>query len=101
VKPPPAEAGGLLSPGGLVTMAMMFVIGRLSGVIQPRYLIAVGAAIAAFSMYDLTNVYGDLGVRFLAHSRMYLGIGRPLIFVPIMIASYEGIPPRRPPKLPR
>ena len=99
MKPPPAEAGGLLSPGGLVTMAMMFVIGRLSGVIQPRYLIAVGAAIAAFSMYDLTNVYGDLG--FLAHSRMYLGIGRPLIFVPIMTASYEGIPPRRPPKLPR
>ena len=89
MKPPPAEAGGFLSPGGLVTMAMMFVIGRLSGVIQPRYLIAVGAAIAAFSMYDLTNVYGDLGVWFLA------------IFVPIMTASYEGIPPRRPPKLPR
>ena len=89
MKPPPAEAGGLLSPGGLVTMAMMFVIGRLSGVIQPRYLIAVGAAIAAFSMYDLTNVYGDLGVWFLA------------MFVPIMTASYEGIPPRRPPKLPR
>jgi MFS transporter, DHA2 family, multidrug resistance protein len=82
-------------------MAMMFVIGRLFGVIQPRYLIAVGAAIAAFSMYDLTNVYGDLGVWFLAHSRMYLGIGRPLTFVPIMTASYEGIPPRRPPKLPR
>jgi len=40
-------------------------------------------------MYDLTNVYGDLGVWFLA------------IFVPIMTASYEGIPPRRPPKLPR
>ena len=50
MKPPPAEAGGFLSPGGLVTMAMMFVIGRLFGVIQPRYLIAVGAAIAAFSM---------------------------------------------------
>jgi DHA2 family multidrug resistance protein len=27
-----------------------------------------------------------------AHSRMYLGIGLPLIFVPIMTASYEGIP---------
>jgi len=85
-------AGLVLSPGGLVTMAMMFVIGRLSGLIQPKYLIAVGAAITAFSMYDLTNVYGDLGFWFLAHSRMYLGIGLPLIFVPIMTASYEGIP---------
>ena len=33
-----------LSPGGLVTMAMMFVVGRLSGHVQPKYLIAVGAS---------------------------------------------------------
>jgi len=81
-------------------MAMMFVIDRLSGVIQPRYLIAVGAAIAAFSMDDLTNVYGDLGVWFLAHSRMYLGWTAA-----DLRADYDrflrGHPPRRPPKLPR
>jgi MFS transporter, DHA2 family, multidrug resistance protein len=46
-------------------------------------------------MYDLTNVYGDLGFWFLARSRMLLGVGLPLIFIPITTASYDGIPPDR------
>jgi DHA2 family multidrug resistance protein len=86
-------AGLVLSPGGLVTMAMMFVTGRLSGVIQPKYLIASGAALVALSMYDLTNVYGGLGFWFFASSRMLLGLALPLIFLPILTASYDGIPP--------
>ena len=85
-------AGLVLSPGGLVTMAMMFVVGRLSGRVQPKYLIAVGAVIIALSMYDLTNVYGDLGFWFFARSRMLLGVGLPLVFLPIIAASYDGVP---------
>jgi MFS transporter, DHA2 family, multidrug resistance protein len=74
-------------------MVMMFLVGRLSGVVQPKYLIAIGATIAALSMYDMTNVYGDLGFWFFATSRMLLGVGLPLIFIPIIAASYEGLPP--------
>ena len=85
-------AGLVLSPGGLVTMAMMFIVGRLSGRVQPKYLIAAGAVIIALSMYDLTNVYGDLGFWFFARSRMLLGVGLPLVFLPIIAASYDGIP---------
>jgi DHA2 family multidrug resistance protein len=88
-------AGLVLSPGGLVTMVMMFVVGRLSGLVQPKYLIASGAAIVALSMYDLTNVYGDLDFWFFATSRMLLGVGLPLIFIPIMSAAYDGIPSDR------
>jgi MFS transporter, DHA2 family, multidrug resistance protein len=88
-------AGLVLSPGGLVTMAMMFVVGRLSGVVQPKYLIASGAAIIALSMYDLTNVYGDLDFWFFATSRMALGVGLPLVFLPILAAAYDGLPPNK------
>ena len=35
-------AGLVLSPGGVVTMVMMFVVGRLSAKVQPKYLIAIG-----------------------------------------------------------
>ena len=38
-------AGLVLSPGGVVTMVMMFVVGRLSGKVQPKYLIIAGAAV--------------------------------------------------------
>ena len=43
-------------------------------------------------MYDLTRVYGDLRFWFFARSRMVLGIGLPLVFIPMTTASYEGIP---------
>jgi len=86
-------AGLVLSPGGLVTAAMMFVVGRLSGKVQPKYLIAIGAVLIALSMYDMTNVYGDLDFWFMARSRMLLGVGLPLIFVPIIAASYDRLPP--------
>ena len=88
-------AGLVLSPGGVVTMAMMFVVGRLATKVQPKYLIIAGAVLIALSMYGMTNVYGDLGFWFMARSRMLLGVGLPLIFVPIMAASYDGIPPSR------
>jgi DHA2 family multidrug resistance protein len=84
-------AGLVLSPGGVVTMVMMFVVGRLAAKVQPKYLIIAGAALIAVSMYDMTNVYADLGFWFMARSRMLLGVGLPLIFVPIMAASYDGI----------
>jgi MFS transporter, DHA2 family, multidrug resistance protein len=86
-------AGLVLSPGGLVTMVMMFVVGRLSSKVQPRYLIVAGAVAVALSMYAMTNVYGDLDFWFFAQSRMLLGVGLPLIFLAITTASYDGIPP--------
>ena len=71
----------------------MFVTGWLSGRVQPKYLIAGGAALVALSMYDLTNVYGDIGFWFFASSRMLLGLALPLLFLPILTASSDGIPP--------
>src|ERR1700686_1904329 len=88
-------AGLVLSPGGLVTMVMMFIVGQVSGRIQPKYLIMTGAIFAAISMYQLTNVYADLDFWTLAKTRMALGVGLPLIFIPIIAASYDGIPPNR------
>jgi DHA2 family multidrug resistance protein len=88
-------AGLLLTPGGLVTMVMLFVVCNLSSRFQPKYLIMTGAIFAAISMYQLTNVYGDLDFWFFARTRMALGVGLPLIFIPIITASYDGIPANR------
>jgi DHA2 family multidrug resistance protein len=86
-------AGLVLSPGGVVTMVMMFVVGQLSSRVQPKYLIAAGALIVALSMYGLTRLTPDLNFWFFAQSRMLIGVGLPLIFLPIMAASYDGLPP--------
>ena len=87
-------AGLAISPGGAVTMAMMVVVGRL-GFVQPRFLIAIGASIAAFAMYDLLRMTADADYWYFAWSRIYLGVGLPLIFIPITTASYDGIAPNK------
>ncbi len=87
-------AGLAISPGGAVTMGMMVVVGRL-GFVQPRYLISIGAAIAACAMIDLLRITADADFWFFAWSRIYLGIGLPLIFIPITTASYDGMPPSK------
>jgi len=84
-------AGLVLSPGGVVTMTMMFVTGRLLSRVQPKFLIVAGASIIAASMYSLTAVYRDVGFWFLAESRMLMGVGLPLIFLSITAASYDGL----------
>ncbi len=86
-------AGLVLTPGGIVTVFMMPLVGRLTGTVQPRYLIAIGAAISAYAMYIMTKVNGDLGFWFFAMSRIYVGIGLPLVFLPIIAASYDGVAP--------
>ena len=85
-------SGLALMPGGIVTMIMFVVAGRL-GFIQPKYLMALGALIIAGSMFVLTNVYADLSFSFFAWSRVYLGIGLPLVFLSVTTASYAGITP--------
>jgi len=44
-------------------------------------------------MYNMTRITGDTDFWFFAVSRIYLGIGLPLIFLPVISASYEGVPP--------
>jgi MFS transporter, DHA2 family, multidrug resistance protein len=88
-------AGLVLSPGGLVTMVMMPITGRLIGSVQPKYLIAAGATIAALSMWHLTGITGDITYGYAAVSRICLAIGLPLLFLPITTASYDGIPPEK------
>jgi MFS transporter, DHA2 family, multidrug resistance protein len=85
-------AGLVLSPGGIVLAFMMPVVGILSTKVQPRTLIAIGAAITAFAMYDMTRITGDTDFWFFAVSRIYLSIGLPLVFLPVISASYDGVP---------
>jgi DHA2 family multidrug resistance protein len=88
-------AGLVLSPGGLVTLAMMPITGKLIGLVQAKYLIAAGAAIAGLSMWHLTGLTDNITYDYAAMSRIYLALGLPLLFLPITTASYEGVPPEK------
>ncbi|MCL2714068.1 MAG: DHA2 family efflux MFS transporter permease subunit, partial [Alphaproteobacteria bacterium] len=84
-------AGLVLTPGGLVTALIIPGIGKMTAKVQPRYMMAAGAAITAFAMYDVTRLNSDSSFWFFSLSRIYLGFGLPLIFISITSASYDGI----------
>ncbi|MCK1387067.1 DHA2 family efflux MFS transporter permease subunit [Bradyrhizobium sp. 21] len=86
-------AGLALSPGGVATLVLMPVVGRLVGSVQPKYLIMFGAAIVAFSMWHLTGLTGDITYGYAALSRIFLALGLPFLFLPVTTASYDGVPP--------
>ncbi|RXT41128.1 DHA2 family efflux MFS transporter permease subunit [Bradyrhizobium betae] len=86
-------AGLALSPGGIATLVLMPVVGRLVSTVQPKYLIMFGAAIVAFSMWHLTGLTGDITYGYAATSRIFLALGLPFLFLPVTTASYDGVPP--------
>ncbi|MBR0774635.1 DHA2 family efflux MFS transporter permease subunit [Bradyrhizobium diazoefficiens] len=86
-------AGLALSPGGVATLLVMPVVGRLVGAAQPKYLIMLGAAIVALSMWHLTGINGDISYGYAALSRIFLALGLPFLFLPVTTASYDGVPP--------
>ncbi len=86
-------AGLALSPGGVITMIMMPIVGKLIGLVQPKYLLIAGASIAAIAMWHLTGLTGDISYNYAALSRIYLAFGLPLLFLPVTTASYDGLPP--------
>ena len=88
-------AGLALSPGGVVTMMLMPVAGRLVTVVQPKYLIMFGAAVAALSMWHMTGLTADISYGYAALARIYLAIGLPFLFLPVTTASYDGVPPEK------
>ena len=92
-----AQTSGLaISPGGLMLLLLMPIIGQLTGKIQARYLIAFGWLCLAATMYYSTKRI-DLQISFTA--AMWLRVaqvfGLPFLFVPVSLAAYIGVPPEK------
>jgi len=88
------RAGMVLSPGALVLMLTMPIAGRLvgSGKLDPRLLVAIGYAITAVGLFNLTRL--DLGVSFgqITLWRAYQVMGLSFVFIPISTLNYLGVP---------
>lgn len=85
-------AGLVLTPGGLVTIAVLPIVGRLTGKIQPRLLMAVGLSSVALATWHLTAVSPDISFAWVVWARIYQAAGLPFVFVTVTSASYYGLP---------
>ncbi len=85
-------AGMALSPGGLVVMAMMPVVGVLVSRVDPRKLITFGFIALAASMLHMSSLYLGIDFKTAMMYRIFQSIGLAFLFVPINTLCYVGVP---------
>jgi DHA2 family multidrug resistance protein len=86
------QAGMVLSPGGVVVLVLMPLVGRLLGTVDVRKLIAFGFLVCALALYDMTNIYRGVSFGTAVWYRMFQAAGLAFLFVPLNTAAYVGIP---------
>ncbi len=87
-----AELAGLvLSPAGFMMMAMMPVVGVLSGKVDPRKLIGYGFTMLTLSLLWMGNLNLQLSYGQLVFMRMFQASGLAFLFIPINTIAYIGV----------
>ena len=90
------QAGMVLSPGGLVVMVLMPVVGVLTPRVDARVLIGFGFATLSASLFYMTRrLYPGIDFRTALELRAFQSVGLAFLFVPINTLIYEGIPPEK------
>ena len=88
-----AELSGLaVMPGGLAMLLLMPVAGQVTGLMQPKYWIAIGLGGVALAMWYSTSLTPDATFWYFAKVRIFQVIGLPFLFIPINAIAYEGLP---------
>jgi DHA2 family multidrug resistance protein len=85
-------AGLVLSPGGIVTLFVMPLVGRLLGIFQPRWLVVCGLVILGAGMYRLSELSLQTGFWTFVTVWTMSRAGMPFLFVPINVMAFAYIP---------
>jgi DHA2 family multidrug resistance protein len=85
-------AGMVLSPGGLVVMILMPVVGVLVTRIDPRKLVAFGFVSLAAAMFHMASINAGIDFRTMMMYRIYQMAGLAFLFVPINTLCFVGVP---------
>jgi MFS transporter, DHA2 family, multidrug resistance protein len=84
---PIVSAGLVLGPRGVGTMGAMLVVGKLTGRVDTRLLLAVGLGLTAWSFYEMTGWTPDISQMTIIGVGVIQGIGLGFIFVPLSVVT--------------
>jgi len=87
------QAGLALSPRGIGTMAMMFVVGYLIDRIDHRVFLASGLLITASALLVISRVPTSDGEIWLASASALQGLGIGLLFTPLSALAFSTLAP--------
>jgi DHA2 family multidrug resistance protein len=86
------QAGLVISPGGLMVMAMMPIVGFLVSRVDPRWMIVYGFSISALALFTMLNLNLGVSYGYVAMLRVFQAAGLAFLFIPINTLAYVGIP---------
>ena len=86
------SAGLAMTLGGVATLFLMPVAGRMISFVQPKYMMMAGLASEAVALHAFTHLNSDVSWWWVAITRTGLAIGIPFMFISINTAAYADIP---------
>ncbi len=90
------QAGEALSPGALLVIALLPLVGRLVSKVDTRWLIAFGCTVLAASLFHMAHtLYPGIDFGTAVLLRAYQSIGLAFLFIPINTVAYAGVPPEK------
>jgi MFS transporter, DHA2 family, multidrug resistance protein len=89
------QAGLAISPGGVLVMCLLPVVGFTLGKVEARWMIAVGLAITSLALIHMTTFNTAMDFKYAVLARCFQAAGLAFLFVPINTAAYAFVPPNK------
>jgi MFS transporter, DHA2 family, multidrug resistance protein len=88
-------SGLVLSPGGILVLILMPIVGRLLQRFEARWLVVFGVAIVSFALIRMSGFNLEIDFRTAMTARIWQSLGLAFLFVPISTAAFYFIPKRK------
>lgn len=84
-------SGMVIAPGGLASLLVMPFAGRLTGLVNPKFLIVMGIAVTSLSAYLMSqfNLLADFVS--IMWPRTIIGLGMPFIIIPLTTLTLSSV----------
>lgn len=86
------QTGWLLAPGALASAIAMVMLGKISGKVDARILIGLGAIGTTLVMFDLAKITPQTGQDDLFYPLLWRGAATVLMFLPLSLATLGNLP---------
>ena len=85
-------AGVVLGPGGMLTLLMLPLVGKLTQRFDARYLLGFGLLINAYSVFYMSGFNLGIDLSTAITGRLFQGVGMPFFFVTMAYVTMAYVP---------
>jgi DHA2 family multidrug resistance protein len=85
-------SGLVLSPGGILVIFLLPVVGKLLTRIESRWLVVCGLSMLALSLFHMAHFNLQVDFRTAMVARVYQSAGMAFLFVPINVMAFYFVP---------